>query len=352
VISGNTGSYAATGIGVGIGGTQITVAGNYIGTDASGSKAVSNGRGVVLGSGASNNTIGGTTSGARNVISGNTSSGVAFGSTGNVVEGNYIGTDATGSQALGNGSDGSAAVVLATFQGRQALPSINDTIGGTTSGAANVISGNFADGIRIVSNNAQTTTLGNTITGNLLGTDATGTRALGNGRNGVVIANNSARDRIASNVIAHNGQSGILVGLSSSDTLIHEALSRNALFANAGLGIDLAPQGSVNCTTSPPGPNDYTPCPVISSATTTQVRGTACAHCTVEVFIASNEADDQGHGEGQTLLGSVSADAAGNWSLTLSAGQVAAGQRVTATATMAATPAETSEFAANVVVAS
>lgn len=58
MISGNTGSYAATGIGVGIGGTHITVAGNYIGTDASGSKAVSNGRGVVLGSGASNNTIG------------------------------------------------------------------------------------------------------------------------------------------------------------------------------------------------------------------------------------------------------------------------------------------------------
>ena len=54
---------------------------------------------------ASNNTIGGTAAGARNVISGNGSDGVVFidgSATGNLVAGNYIGTDVTGTMALGN----------------------------------------------------------------------------------------------------------------------------------------------------------------------------------------------------------------------------------------------------------
>jgi hypothetical protein len=89
---------------------------------------------------------------------------------------------------------------------------------------------------------------------------------------------------------------------------------------------------------------------VITQATTTTVSGTAPANTTVEVFIASNEADDQGHGEGQTFLGRVTANAAGNWSLTLTAGQVAQGQLVTATTTTSGTTMETSEFAANVTV--
>ncbi len=108
----------------------------------------------------------------------------------------------------------------------------------------------------------------------------------------------------------------------------------------------------MNCNTSPPGPNDYLPCPVITSATTKQVGGTACAGCLVEVFIATNEADDQGHGEGKTFLGRVTAAANGTWSLTLSSGQVSKGQQVTATATTTSTPLETSEFATNVVVTS
>jgi hypothetical protein len=70
------------------------------------------------------------------------------------------------------------------------------------------------------------------------------------------------------------------------------------------------------------------------------------------VFIATNEADDQGHGEGKTFLGRVTAAANGTWSLTLSSGQVSKGQQVTATSTTTSSPLETSEFGTNVVVTS
>ena len=107
-------------IGVYIDGSTATanlVAGNFIGTDITGTLAIANGEGVVIADGASNNTIGGLTTtpgtGAGNVISGNTDDGVLFtvqntdsGPTGNLVGGNLIGTDATGTAALGNGDDG------------------------------------------------------------------------------------------------------------------------------------------------------------------------------------------------------------------------------------------------------
>ena len=91
VISGNTG------LGVELTGTADNViAGNYIGTNAAGTAAISNGGvGVILTSGANTNTIGGTTAAARNVISGNASDGVLItgsGTTGNQVLGNSIGT--------------------------------------------------------------------------------------------------------------------------------------------------------------------------------------------------------------------------------------------------------------------
>ena len=349
VISGNY-----RGIFIRGGSTSNTVEGNYLGTNVTGTAALGNTIGVDIEGGSNNNTIGGTSSGARNVISGNTIDGLFIrDSSGNVVQGNYIGTDLTGTRAIGNGAlvQGSAGIVILAYHAN-----VSDTlIGGTTSAARNVISGNPFNGINLSPTIGLAFTMHNHIEGNFIGTDATGTQALGNGKNGVFITNGSLGDSITNNVISRNGQSGVLVGSSSADTTIHSAINQNAMFANGGLGIDLAPQGTVNCTTSPPGPNDYPACPVIKHATTSLVSGTACTNCTIEVFIASNEADDQGHGEGQTFLGSATADASGNWSLILSIGQVSSGQPVTAAATTRgtpSTPAETSEFAANIVVAS
>ncbi len=103
------------------------IAGNFIGTDATGERAVPNSADGVLIDGSSNNTIGGTAVGASNLISGNSGAGVSIdpGATNNVVLGNFIGTDATGERAVPNSADG----VL--IDG-----SSNNTIGGTAVGAA------------------------------------------------------------------------------------------------------------------------------------------------------------------------------------------------------------------------
>lgn len=85
-----------------------TIAGNYVGTDVTGSIAVRNSGAGVLVDGVASNTIGGTGASARNVLSGN-QVGVLLelsGATGNVVAGNYVGTDATGSSAIPNDLNG------------------------------------------------------------------------------------------------------------------------------------------------------------------------------------------------------------------------------------------------------
>src|SRR5262245_27641698 len=106
VISGNQ----SVGVSVAGSGTKNNVVeGNYIGTDPAGGTRLDNGQGVLIYIAANGNTIGGTTAAARNVISGNVTSGVELansGTTGNRVQGNYIGTNAAGTAALDNGTNG------------------------------------------------------------------------------------------------------------------------------------------------------------------------------------------------------------------------------------------------------
>jgi titin len=320
--------------------------GNDVGTDASGSRALGNATGISVGGfrGASSATIGGPSAALRNVISGNSVAGIAIstdqGAVSATIEGNYVGTDVTGLHALGNG------VGISQQEGQA-------TIGGSTSGTGNVISGNSGDGIAI-SGDARTSSHA-TMQGNLVGADATGSGALGNGGQGVAVGDYVGTTTLAGNVIADNGHAGVLVtytpaSSSGTNAIPHVLITRNALVANSGLGIDLAPEHVVNCASTPPGPNDYLPCPVITSVTASGVSGTACAGCTVEVYIASNEADNLGHGEGALYLGSATADSMGHWSCGLPSCKISPGAYVTATATAPASPgpAETSEFAANV----
>ena len=194
--------------GLDIDGNSNTVEGNYIGTDISGTVAlpglssfedVSNNSGGVILEG-SRNIVGGTDPGAGNLISGFTDSGVGLGGSFNSLEGNLIGTDATGTRPLGN-------MIGVTGRG------FNNTIGGTYPGAGNVISGNKTYGLRMVGSG------GNTIEGNFIGTDRTGTLALGNGTvfvgqgNGVYVS--EPNDVIggstpgSANVISGNGGDGV-----------------------------------------------------------------------------------------------------------------------------------------------
>jgi hypothetical protein len=345
VISGNAHSGIALSPSLG-GQAGATILGNDIGTDASGSRALANGTGITVGGfrGASSATIGGPSAAMRNVISGNSVAGIAVstdqGAASGIIEGNYVGTDVTGLHALGNG------VGIAQHEGQT-------TIGGSTAGTGNVVSGNTGDGIAISGDTLIRSHA--TVEGNLVGTDATGSGALGNGGQGVDVGDYVSATTLADNTIADNGRAGVLVTFTpvsspGTDAIPHVLITRNTMVANHGLGVDLAPEHVVNCASTPPGPNDYLPCPVIASVTASEVRGTACAGCTVEVYIASNEADDLGHGEGAHYLGSATADSAGQWSLSPPSGKIPCGAYVTATATAPASPgpAETSEFAANV----
>ena len=319
------------------GGNQIT--GNYIGTDAFGTKDLGNtDQGVFIGS-APNNTIGGTEAEARNVISGNDDAGVlVFNAAGNKVLGNYVGTDATGTKDLGN-ADVGVKVTRAS----------STTIGGTTTGERNVISGNDEDGVNLFDAEA------NKVAGNFIGTDKNGTAPLGNTADGVHITNapnNTVGGTTAGerNVISGNHGSG--VGIEGPDATGNRVLS-NSIFANAGLGIDLGDDGP---TANDPddadiGPNYLQNFPVLSSAKkyaadTTTVRGTldSTPNSTFRVQLFSNPS---GMNEGKTLLGSqtVSTNGAGDASFTFSTQkEIRLGQNITATAT--GPGGNTSEFSA------
>src|SRR5262249_28640787 len=148
--------------------------GNLIGTDVTGTIALGNRvGGLTLDLGSNNNTVGGTASGSRNVISGNGNAGIlisAFRTSNNVVQGNYVGTDVSGTQALGN----QTGVVIRQGAG-------DNVIGGTAAGAGNLVSGNLGDGIQILGGGDFGTT-GNVVQGNYVGTDVSGTLALANQR--------------------------------------------------------------------------------------------------------------------------------------------------------------------------
>jgi hypothetical protein len=150
------------------------IEGNSIGTVPCGTIDKGNtDDGVNIFDGASENVIGGTTPAACNVISGNTFNAVFVnGENNNLIQGNYIGTDKTGTKSLGNGKGVGAAVAIVGN-------SSGNTVGGTTAGARNVISGNESDGIFIGSGSDP-----NRVLGNRIGTTANGTAALGNGEAG------------------------------------------------------------------------------------------------------------------------------------------------------------------------
>jgi hypothetical protein len=182
------------------------VAGNWIGTTANGRAALKNDvAGVFIGDGARGNTIGGVNQG--NVISGNIYGIYLKNAVATVIAGNTIGLAADRRTPLGNFHGGIYMVDGAR----------DSKIGGPNANARNIIAANgsaaseFGQGIYIWN----ATSVNNTIQGNYIGVDASGTRPAGNYRQGVLIGGGATGNIVggtttgAGNVIAYNGLGGI-----------------------------------------------------------------------------------------------------------------------------------------------
>lgn len=203
------------------------IQGNYVGLNAAGNPLGNARDGISLGT-VYNATIGGTVAAARNYISANGRDGIRFDwGGGTAVLGNYIGTDLTGTMDRGNGGFG------VTLGGHGSV-----SVGGVDPGAGNLISGN--DGGVWVDGGPN-----HRIQGNLIGTDVTGTRSLGNAGPGIyhgvsggtLIGGTTATAR---NVISGNGSHGINMPHGNSviqGNYIGTDVTGMAALPNHGVGI-------------------------------------------------------------------------------------------------------------------
>jgi titin len=329
------------------------IQGNLIGLDVTGAGPLGNanvGIGIYE---AANNQIGGTAAAARNVISANGSSsgfgGVFFtyaGATGNQLQGNYIGTDASGTVAVGNVLDGVYMQQAAT-----------NFIGGSAAGAGNLISANGVDGIYL------TNASWNVIQGNYIGTKADGTSALGNVYQNVELDVNATNNTIggstpgAGNRIAF-AQTSLRSGVRVRTGSLNNLISGNSIFSNAFLGIDLGVNGvnpNVDCESgvaanAANAGQNYPVLTNVYSGSGTRIRGTldsGAGKTYLLQFFASPTGNTNGYGEGRVFLGqtnlTLGATCSSNFTALLPAA-VPAGWVVAATATDPAN--NTSEFSA------
>jgi CSLREA domain-containing protein len=249
-----------------------------------------------------------------NVLSGNSTGGVLLQNVGgdsanNLITNNFLGTDWTGMRDLGNGRYG----VFFINAGN------NNRIEG------NVVSGNNeggmfidSDGNRITGNLIGVAADGRTPLGNGLGIWIAG------GRNNTVGGTASG----AGNVIANGTSHGVFMGTGTDGTIpTGNSVRGNSIYGNDLLGIDLSPPSPAGGVTpndtgdADTGANNLQNFPVINSATS--VLGLLVANVSLNSrpnttyvidFYASASADPSGHGEGQRYLGSktVTTDANGN----------------------------------------
>jgi hypothetical protein len=281
-------------------GTPTTVRGNRIGTNAAGTAALPNGHGVNV-QGAGGDVIGGTAAGERNLISGN-SDGVVVHADGVSVLGNRIGTDITGNAPLPNSVDGVRAhgddlqlgghhaaarnviaghgrygVLLSGVDGANVqanhvgIGADGVTAMGNGEGVriengaqsvdvgglspapgappGNVISGNLGSGVTI----RQLSAVPPRVNGNLIGTSAAGTAAVGNGDDGVAIRNGAQGvviGALSPNVISGNDMAGVYISASDDNAVVggnHIGVNRAGAGAVPnGTGVDVAGGASGN----------------------------------------------------------------------------------------------------------
>ena len=344
------------GVQISSGARKNSVHGNYIGTDATGEKALGAHVGVLLAGGARENLIGGYSPGARNVISGNLFAGISLGSdgggsdpfsgalgipnAGNIVAGNFIGTNKSGTAPLPNGtsSDGPRAGVLV------AKGSGSFILGGIDGTARNVISGNQGAGVLFTGGDSAQ----RAVFANYIGLRPDGQGPLPNDGPGVWVRGGNSNVAIgavqggAPNRVAFNRGPGVFV---EDGTKI--LVFGNQIFGNDGLAIDLGTPGpSLNDPRdADSGPNLLQNFPVLETVTRTEqgsrIQGRLDSRGAEGdifgiAFYTSPEPHPSGAGEGETFIGyaTVPADPSGviAFDITLPA-VITPGLLLTATAT-------------------
>jgi hypothetical protein len=257
----------------------------------------------------------------------------------NLVAGNYIGTDISGTLDLGNAGEG---VNINSSADNNMIGGLAATPGGAPgnviSGNGNSGCGD-CDGVEI--NGVGTT--GNKVQGNLIGLRSDGAAELKNELNGVNIINAPGNtiggvEPGASNAIAFNGSDGIFISNGSGNRL-----SSNSIHSNSGLGIDLGADGVTpnDAGDADAGANGLQNFPSLTAAATgsTTIQGAldSTPNTTFRIeFFSSPSEDTSEHGEGMTMLGSrdVTTSGAGTIAFTFTTTiAVPIGHFITATAT-------------------
>lgn len=304
---------------------SLVIQGNYLGVDATGMFSIPNGSNSMDLNGAHGAIIGGANAGEGNVSSGTGGPGqhgiVLQGATRTnncIIKGNYVGTNKNGLAITGVGNQGYGIVIKGT----------GNIIGGTAAGEANIISGNKQMGILLTDGD------NNQVVGNRIGV-ALDNSALGNGYGGVVVRResdpsfpSSKNHIIRNNTIAYNGftyptnptnatwvapNKGPGIGISVAEygtsnlDAIQNLIRDNSIYCNAGLGVSLnrlevAGRGNINKAA-----------PFVNTGSTaTTTFGTAAPGDVIQVFANPTACGCQG----EVLLGTTTADGAGNWTLT------------------------------------
>ncbi len=364
-------------------GQNLVVAGCYLGTDASGSVAITRpGSGSAIRAEVCKySTIGGNTPADRNVVAGN----VSLFESAVVISGNYIGVSADGVSFL---------VPSATVTGNDAALTRNVIAGGLSSvtgfgdlqnnfigtNASGMVASPGATGLSlgpasnalvsqnvIVSSDSSSPAVvflsnakNNTFEANFVGISADGKTPLGNRPIGFYLASGCVGNQIGGtsagqgNVIAFTGAPGQLsAGVavpSPSGTPANGAnfIQGNSIIGNGGLPIDLAAQGvTPNDVGDADGIQNF---PILTSAVvsngTVRISGslnsTANTSFRIEFFVKDTAAQST---QRQSYLGFTNSttDANGNASFDVSLTAPASGSDISSTATG---PQGTSEFSA------
>ena len=323
----------------GLGTSFNQIRSNFIGVTALGNSILSNGSGVVIRDGASDNEIGGL-NGDGNVISGNQDAefplgaGVMIydaGTERNVVIGNLIGTDVSGTTAIRNGTAGVVIGAGAQY----------NLVGGPTANERNIISGNgtgargapVGRGVYIFG----VGTRFNRVIGNYIGTSISGSTPLANVGNGIAVTAGAEYNEIGGidstlgNRIAYNNGFGVFVGDSATHA---NTIRNNSIYRNDSLGIVIrdGAQGGIRP-------------PTLVSAIPGLVTGSGGPRLgLVDIYLASPT--KSGIGDGKEPLGTTMAGADGSFSMNIPT--LASGDTITANGTDA--ERNSSSFSANIVV--